>query len=226
MYRAMLASVDAVTLLQLPLEADDNMTLNVEDDVSLRTLRLPEAVNAEDGAVKTEKQSPQAMYCPAFRTSPRPVLLPNQRTILSVDVDEHYELQKPQKRPVRCIYIKHQMDHDTMSQQILSPVSDGSPSLTTHASARAKNIMKGPIYRAIYLFDFSVNAFVSAVAKKLGLDLEQHPIARCVRENDRGIRILLEDEMLERMPDGQDVIIRMQDFGQGQLELILRYTSL
>ncbi|ORY84497.1 CP2 transcription factor-domain-containing protein [Protomyces lactucae-debilis] len=230
MYRAMLASVEPSTLLQLPLEDGDNMALSFDDEISLQAKQV-EPVSTEEPQTTYGRLSPQSVYQPAFRASPQPVLLGDFRTILVADMDDHYVPPKPQKKPVKCFYFMQQME-STSKTQTMSPVSDGSPDMRGegenpgtskyHPSQRNRHQL-GPIYRAVYLYEYSVNAFVSVVAKKLSLDAEKHRIVRCVRENNRGIRILLEAEMLERMPDGQDMLIRLHEVGPGQIELVLHY---
>ncbi|THY25817.1 hypothetical protein D6D01_04869 [Aureobasidium pullulans] len=58
-------------------------------------------------------------------------------------------------------------------------------------------------YRAVYLLQRNLNDFVSAAAVKFGI--EPQKIVRTVRINPKGIQILMDDEAIRELPEGQDM---------------------
>ncbi|KAG9552758.1 hypothetical protein KCU79_g12449, partial [Aureobasidium melanogenum] len=78
---------------------------------------------------------------------------------------------------------------------------------------------KGPednYYRAVYLPQRTVKEFVSAAATKF--DIEPQRVVRTVRINQKGIQILMDDEAVREMPEGQDMKAEFAtvDVQQGQ----------
>lgn len=59
-------------------------------------------------------------------------------------------------------------------------------------------------YRAVYLMQRSLRDFVAGVAAKLDLDPSQ--VVRAVHVNRTGLNILLDDEVVRELPEGQDMI--------------------
>lgn len=58
-------------------------------------------------------------------------------------------------------------------------------------------------YRAVYLLQRNLNDFVSAAAVKFGI--EPQKIVHTVRINPKGIQILMDDEAIRELPEGQDM---------------------
>lgn len=78
---------------------------------------------------------------------------------------------------------------------------------------------KGPednYYRAVYLPQRTLKEFVSAAATKF--DIETQKVVRTVRINQKGIQILMDDEAVREMPEGQDMKAEFAtvDVQQGQ----------
>lgn len=58
-------------------------------------------------------------------------------------------------------------------------------------------------YRAIYLLQRNLAEFVSATAAKFGI--EPQKVVRTVRVNQKGIQILMDDDAIRELPEGQDM---------------------
>jgi hypothetical protein len=58
-------------------------------------------------------------------------------------------------------------------------------------------------YRAIYLLQRSLTEFVSAAATKFGI--EPQKVVRTVRVNQKGIQILMDDDAIRELTEGQDM---------------------
>ena len=58
-------------------------------------------------------------------------------------------------------------------------------------------------YRAVYLMQRTLNEFVSVTAIKFGIDPSK--IVRTVRINQKGLQILMDDEAIRELPEGQDM---------------------
>ena len=58
-------------------------------------------------------------------------------------------------------------------------------------------------YRAVYLMQRSLRDFVAGVAAKS--DLNSSQVVRAVHVNQTGLNILLDDEMVRELPEGQDM---------------------
>ena len=58
-------------------------------------------------------------------------------------------------------------------------------------------------YRAIYLVQRTLNEFTSATAAKFGV--EPQKVVRTVRMTQKGIQILMDDEAIRELPEGQDI---------------------
>lgn len=80
----------------------------------------------------------------------------------------------------------------------------------------------GGMYRAIYLRRRSLPEFVSAVARKYGVDATA--ITTTLRINNRGLPIELDDEAIYEMPEGQDMITEISQIDHSPFrKLTLRY---
>jgi len=58
-------------------------------------------------------------------------------------------------------------------------------------------------YRAIYLLQRNLTEFVSAAATKSGV--EPQKVVRTVRVNQKGIQILMDDDAIRELSEGQDM---------------------
>ena len=64
-------------------------------------------------------------------------------------------------------------------------------------------------YRAVYLMERSVRDLINSIAKKC--DVEPSQIKRTVRINPKGLKIMVEDEVVREMPEGQDMMVEFTE---------------
>ena len=64
-------------------------------------------------------------------------------------------------------------------------------------------------HRAVYLMERTVNALITSIAMKCGVDPTH--ITRTLRVNSRGLKIMVDDEVVRELPEGQDMIV---EFGE------------
>lgn len=64
-------------------------------------------------------------------------------------------------------------------------------------------------HRAVYLMERTVNALITSIAMKCGVDSKQ--IARTLRVNPRGLKIMVDDEVVRELPEGQDMIVEFDE---------------
>lgn len=64
-------------------------------------------------------------------------------------------------------------------------------------------------YRAIYLMRRTLKDFINAVASKA--DLEPTKVVRTLRINQKGLQIVVDDEMMQELPEGVDMVVEIQD---------------
>ncbi len=69
------------------------------------------------------------------------------------------------------------------------------------------------LYHAVYLRERSADSFVHSVAKKLGVD--PGCVVQCTRENTRGLKILVDDEVVQEIPEGQDMLVELREVRPG-----------
>ena len=62
---------------------------------------------------------------------------------------------------------------------------------------------KDNLYRAVYLMQRTVKDFVSATAGKCGIEPSQ--VSRTIRVSRKGLHILIDDQAMLEMPEGQDM---------------------
>jgi hypothetical protein len=64
-------------------------------------------------------------------------------------------------------------------------------------------------YRAIYLYQRTLKDLVNGVAMKC--DVEPTKVTRTIRTTPKGLEILLDDEAVLEIPEGQDMVIHFQE---------------
>ena len=99
--------------------------------------------------------------------------------IEAIGVDPAY--QPPAERPIKpvaCLYILRQEAEKPASEQY---------------------------YRAVYIMQRTVKDFVNALAAKC--EMESTRILRTIRVNSKGLNILVDDDVIRELPEGQDMII-------------------
>ena len=64
-------------------------------------------------------------------------------------------------------------------------------------------------YRAVYLMERTLGSLVSSIAAKWHIEASQ--IARTIRVNARGLKIMVDDETVRELPEGQDMIVEFSE---------------
>ena len=64
-------------------------------------------------------------------------------------------------------------------------------------------------YRAVYLMDRTVKDLVTSIAVKCGVDPTH--VTRTLRVNPRGLKIMVDDEVVRELPEGQDMIVEFAE---------------
>lgn len=60
-------------------------------------------------------------------------------------------------------------------------------------------------YRAVYLMERTVKDLITSIAMKCGVDPTH--VTRTLRINPRGLKIMVDDEVVRELPEGQDMIV-------------------
>ena len=64
-------------------------------------------------------------------------------------------------------------------------------------------------YRAVYLMERTVKDLIKSIAMKCGVD-PMH-VTRTLRVNPRGLKIMVDDEVVRELPEGQDMIVEFAE---------------
>lgn len=64
-------------------------------------------------------------------------------------------------------------------------------------------------YRAVYLMERSVRDLINSIAKKCGVEPAQ--VTRTLRINPKGLKIMVDDEVVRELPEGQDMILEFTE---------------
>jgi hypothetical protein len=88
------------------------------------------------------------------------------------------------------------------------------PNMQTVACFYVQPRMAGEVpennyYRAIYLMQRTIKDFNNAVAGKSNIEPTQ--VVRTIRINPKGINILMDDESIKEMPEGQDMVAEFHE---------------
>ena len=78
-------------------------------------------------------------------------------------------------------------------------------------------------YRAVYLMERSVRDLINSIAKKC--DVEPSQIRRTLRVNPKGLKIMVDDEVVREMPEGQDMIVEFTELNPVKEETGSRATT-
>ena len=65
------------------------------------------------------------------------------------------------------------------------------------------------LYRAVYLMQRTVEDLVRNIAAKC--DVDPHRVQRTLRVNPKGLKIMVDDEMVRELPEGQDMAVEFTD---------------
>ena len=64
-------------------------------------------------------------------------------------------------------------------------------------------------YRAVYLMERSVRDLINNIAKKCGVEPAQ--VTRTLRINPKGLKIMVDDDVVRELPEGQDMIVEFTE---------------
>lgn len=64
-------------------------------------------------------------------------------------------------------------------------------------------------YRAVYLMERTVNDLITSIAMKCGVNPTH--VTRTLRVNSRGLKIMVDDEVVRELPEGQDMIVEFAE---------------
>ena len=68
-------------------------------------------------------------------------------------------------------------------------------------------------YRAVYLMERTLKDLVNSIAAKWQMEASQ--ITRTIRVNPKGLHIMLDDETIQELPEGQDMIVEFSEIEYG-----------
>ena len=103
--------------------------------------------------------------------------------IEAYEVDPSYKApaEKPNK-PIACFYVLIKVPGDTPGEDY---------------------------YRAVYLMERTVKDLITNIAMKCGVDPAH--VTRTLRVNARGLKIMVDDEVVRELPEGQDMIVEFAE---------------
>ena len=67
------------------------------------------------------------------------------------------------------------------------------------------NVPENDYYRAVYLMERTVKDLITSIAFKCGVDPLQ--VSHTLRINPKGLKIMVDDEVVRELPEGQDMIV-------------------
>lgn len=107
--------------------------------------------------------------------------IPNWIEAFGIDPSYKAPAEKPIK-PIACFYVLIKVSGDTPGEDY---------------------------YRAVYLMERSVKDLITSIAMKCGVEPEQ--VTRTLRVNPRGLKIMVDDEVVRELPEGQDMIVEFAE---------------
>ena len=66
-------------------------------------------------------------------------------------------------------------------------------------------------YRAVYLMQRTLNDLINKISAKWQMEASQ--ITRTIRVNPKGLQIMIDDETVQELPEGQDMIVEFSEIG-------------
>lgn len=113
-------------------------------------------------------------------------------SLLALDVDSTY--QPPAERPIKP---------GTYSSSS-TPLLNSNPATVACFYVRDKNAAN-EYYRAVYLMQRSVTELVKRISGKF--HIEPHRVTRVTHVNARGLHIVVDEDVVRELPEGQDMIV-------------------
>ena len=71
------------------------------------------------------------------------------------------------------------------------------------------NVPENDFYRAVYLMERTVKDLITSIAIKCGVEPAQ--VTRTLRINSKGLKIMVDDEVVRELPEGQDMIVEFAE---------------
>ena len=145
--------------------------------------------NEWEQQLASHHQYPSASFA-GFQTSNTAIRVPKGHTdesmpnwIEAFEVDPSYRApaEKPIK-PIACFYVLIKVPGDNPGEDY---------------------------YRAVYLMERTVKDLITSIAMKCGIDPTN--ITRTLRVNSRGLKIMVDDEVVRELPEGQDMIVEFAE---------------
>lgn len=128
----------------------------------------------------------------------RPVKIPkteveSKSDLFAVDVDSSY--QPPSERPIR-------------PGKLQKHCANGKTNSCTVACfyVRQKDAVK-EYYRAVYLMQRTVRDLVNSISQKF--DIDPHRVTQVTHVNSRGLHIIVDEDVVRELPEGQDMIVEL-----------------
>ncbi|KAE8352603.1 CP2 transcription factor-domain-containing protein [Aspergillus coremiiformis] len=104
--------------------------------------------------------------------------------IEAVDIDPTYRPPaERQPKPIACFYIRFPRDEQS----------------------------KDDYYRAVYLTERTVHELMEKISVKQHIDPQR--VVRVLRVNRNGLKIMVDDDVVRELPDGQDMVVETKAFG-------------
>ena len=77
----------------------------------------------------------------------------------------------------------------------------------------AGDVQNNDYYRAVYLMQRNVSDLVNSIAAKCGVDAKR--VFRTLRINGKGLKIIVDDEVVRELPEGQDMTVQFSKIDSG-----------
>ena len=67
----------------------------------------------------------------------------------------------------------------------------------------------GDCHRAVYLMERTLVGFIRSISAKL--DMVDSRVQRCIRVNPKGLKIVVDDDVIRELPEGQDMVVEFNN---------------
>ena len=71
------------------------------------------------------------------------------------------------------------------------------------------SLPENDFYRAVYLMKRTVKDLIASIAMKCGIEPTQ--VSRILRINPKGLKIMVDDDLVRELPEGQDMVVEFAD---------------
>jgi len=137
----------------------------------------------------------------------RPVKIPkteveSKSDLFAVDVDSSY--QPPSERPIRPGKLPKAFNRGKINTNVCTVAC---------FYVRQKDAVK-EYYRAVYLMQRTVRDLVNSISQKF--DIDPHRVTQVTHVNSRGLHIIVDEDVVRELPEGQDMIVELAPAHQDQ----------